>query len=147
MTKSEDVKYMSKAITARLLNDFLTALDKKAGAIAEIMVEFDNQKIPDAVKRAESIIQTAGNRGASEDLTELINQLKAEIDDDYSDYQTILDLVSLIAQAMNWSSEQYFSIWNYLMQDAFVDTYKLMENQIPMDELIDKLKKLKELEE
>lgn len=147
MTKSEDLKYMSKAITARLLTDFLTALDKKGGAISEIMAEFDDQKIPEATKRAEAIIQTAGNIETSEDLIELINQLKSEMDDDYPDYQTILDLVSQISQALNWASGGYFNIWNYLMQEAFVDTYKVMETQIPMDELIDKLKKLKELKE
>jgi len=147
MPKSEDLKYMSKAITAKLLTDFLSALDKKGGAISKIMAEFDEQKIPEAIKRAEAIIQTAGNEETNEDLIELINQLKAEMDDDYPDYQTILDLVSQISQALNWASGGYFNTWNYLMQEAFVDTYKVMENQIPMDELIDKLKKLKELEE
>ena len=147
MTKSEDVKYMSKAITARLLSDFLSALDKKGEAISGIVAEFDEQKIPEAKKRGEAIIQTAGNRETSGDLIELINQLKAEMDDDYPDYQTILDLVSQISQALNWASGEYFNVWNYLMQEAFVDTYKVRENQIPMDELIDKLKKLKELEE
>lgn len=147
MTKSEDLKYMSKAITARLLSDFLTALDKKGGAIAKIMKEFDEQKIPEAIKRAEAIIQTAGNKKTSKDLTELINQLKAEMDDDYPDYQTILDLVSIIAQALNWASEDYFSTWNYLMQEAFIDTYKVMESQSSMDELIDKLEKLKKIKE
>lgn len=136
---------MSKAITAKLLTDFLTALDKKGGAISKIMAEFDEQKIPKAIKRAEAIIQTAGNEETNEDLIELINQLKAEMDDDYPDYQTILDLVSQITQALNWSVGGYFNKWNYLMQEAFVDTYKVMESQISMDELIDKLEKLEKI--
>ena len=147
MTKSEDLKYMAKAITARLLTDFLTALGKKAEGISKTVAEFDKQKIPESLKRAEAIIQTAGNRKTNEDLIEVINQLKAEMDDDYPDYQTIIDLVSQISQALNWAVGGYFNTWNYLMQDAFVDTYKVMESQIPVDELIDKLEKMKKLEE
>ena len=143
MGKSDELKYMSQIYKGKLLIEFHKALDRRGADIPELAEDFGKQRIPTSIKQAEAVILTAGKNIASRDLVYIRNKLKAELDDDYPDYQTILDLVSKLDQCLYLAIQEYFGDWNFLEKDAFVDTYKTKDTQITIEDLREELENIK----